>query len=78
MSIQIKIKGNGFAIVDDETIECYIKDFPNVDVMKELNEIRSYMDCNPQKRKATCTGVKKFCWLWLRNENDNEQLKIKL
>lgn len=78
MSIQIKIKGNGFAIVDDETIECYIKDFPNVDVMKELNEIRSFMDCNPMYRKATCSGVKKFIWHWLNNKSNDEQLKIKL
>lgn len=77
MSIEIKIKG-GVVIIDNETIERYIKDFPNLDVMKEIKNIQSFMNCNPQRRKATCAGVKKFIWHWLNNRKDSEQLKIKL
>ncbi|MBR5162126.1 MAG: hypothetical protein IKS45_02020 [Thermoguttaceae bacterium] len=78
MSIQIKIKGNGFAIIDDKTIECYIKEFPAVDVLNEINAIRSFMEFNPKYHKATCAGVKKFIWHWLNNKKNSEQLKIKL
>lgn len=77
MSIRIVIKG-GEAIIDDDMIAQYMKDFQNVDVLSELKAIQSFMICNPQKRKASPSGVKQFVWCWLRNHDKDAQQRLKL
>lgn len=61
--------GEDYAVSKDSVDE-YVKLYPAVDVMQELNKMRGWLLANPRKRK-TISGINAFINRWLAKEQDS-------
>lgn len=65
---------SGFRDITQDEVNEWIKLYPKVNVMQELNNMKGWLDANPSKRK-TKTGIKRFVNGWLSRAQERTQYK---
>lgn len=63
---------SGFRDITQDEVNEWIKLYPKVNVMQELNNMKGWLDANPSKRK-TKTGIKRFVNGWLSRAQERTQ-----
>lgn len=65
-------KGGKTFSVTEGRIEAWSKDFPGVDILQALRNMRAWLEANPSKAK-TASGIPRFIVNWLSKEQNNQR-----